>query len=151
MFDPDARSEPEAGGHTLFPYATNATREAIDAEREAAVAKAVRAAQAAKEGREAPAEREDATPRRDATPAPTLEDATYIGEPGAPTCDFPQRQPRRGLLLAPRKGDALLFYDQRPDGSLDERTQHGACPVVGAAPKAVANIWAWNRDAIYRG
>ena len=52
-------------------------------------------------------------------------------------------------MVAPRRGDALLFYSQTPDGALDGRTRHGACPVL-AGTKAAANVWAWNREAIYK-
>ena len=47
------------------------------------------------------------------------------------------------------KGDAILFYSQKPDGSLDDASLHGACPVL-KGKKMVANIWAWNRNAVYR-
>lgn len=34
------------------------------------------------------------------------------------------------LAYKPRKGDALLFHSMTPDGKLEERSMHGACPVV---------------------
>ncbi len=34
------------------------------------------------------------------------------------------------FAVPPRRGDAILFYSQRPDGSLDETSLHGACPVL---------------------
>jgi hypothetical protein len=66
----------------------------------------------------------------------------------APSCDFPQLHQRRGLLVSPRRGDAILFYSQRPDGSLDDASRHGGCPVLRGT-KAAANVWVWNRNAIY--
>lgn len=45
--------------------------------------------------------------------------------------------------IAPRKGDALLFYSQQPDGSLDEASLHGGCPVLEGV-KWAANVWIWN-------
>ena len=62
---------------------------------------------------------------------------------------LPRRKVRRGLLVTPRRGDAVLFYNQLPDGSLDGRTRHGSCPVVRGR-KMAANVWSWNRAAIYR-
>ena len=103
-------AEPEAGGHTVFPFAA---RPHVGAEEK------------------------------------TLTDVAYAGDLDAPSCDFPNLKQRRGLLVRPRKGDALLFYSQTPDGSLDGRTRHGACPVHGSKAKAAANLWLWNRDARY--
>lgn len=38
---------------------------------------------------------------------------------------------RTQFSVKPHKGDALLFYDQLPDGELDEKSFHGGCPVLG--------------------
>lgn len=81
--------------------------------------------------------------------ASALAGVSFAGREGAPSCDFPALHQRRGLLVQPRAGDALVFYDQLPDGSLDQRTRHGSCPVHGGSKTAV-NVWAWNRDVIYR-
>ena len=78
-----------------------------------------------------------------------FEDVAFVGEPGAPTCDFPELRQRRGLMVKPRVGDALFFYSQKPDGVLDERTRHGACP-VRRGRKMAANVWLWNREVVYR-
>ena len=49
------------------------------------------------------------------------------------------------LSVQPRKGDALLFYSQTPDGQLDQSSLHGACPVLGTdQQKWGANLWVWN-------
>lgn len=47
------------------------------------------------------------------------------------------------FAVPPRRGDAILFYSQRPDGQLDEASLHGACPVL-AGTKWAANLWVWN-------
>ena len=87
----------------------------------------------------------------DADAASSLEGVAYAGGSGddALACDFPALKVRRGLLVTPRRGDAVLFYNQLPDGSLDGRTRHGSCPVVRGR-KMAANVWSWNRAAIYR-
>lgn len=78
-----------------------------------------------------------------------LQGVAFAGDHGAPSCAFPTIWQQQGLMVEPRRGDALLFYDQRPDGSLDERTRHGSCPVVRGT-KRVINAWVWNQDVIYR-
>jgi len=45
--------------------------------------------------------------------------------------------------VTPRLGDALLFYSQQPDGSLDPLSLHGGCPVLSGT-KWAANVWIWN-------
>lgn len=37
---------------------------------------------------------------------------------------------RYNLAVKPRKGDALLFHSMTPHGQLEERSMHGACPVI---------------------
>eukprot|EP00798_Chlamydomonas_sp_ICE-L_P022154 gene22154-29216_t len=34
------------------------------------------------------------------------------------------------LAVKPKKGDAIMFHSMRPTGKLEERSMHGACPVV---------------------
>jgi len=46
----------------------------------------------------------------------------------------------RVLRVAPRKGDALLFFSSRPDLSLDLDAVHGGCPPRGA-DKWIAQQW----------
>lgn len=43
----------------------------------------------------------------------------------------------------PKRGDAILFYNQLPDGTLDHRALHGGCPVLQGT-KWAANVWVWN-------
>jgi prolyl 4-hydroxylase len=47
------------------------------------------------------------------------------------------------FAVPPRKGDAIIFYSQTPDGALDPASLHGACPVLTGA-KWAANLWIWN-------
>ena len=47
------------------------------------------------------------------------------------------------FAVPPRRGDAILFYSQKPDGELDRNSLHGACPVLKGT-KWGANLWVWN-------
>ena len=47
---------------------------------------------------------------------------------------------KQGLAVKPVKGDALLFYSTRPDGSLDASSLHSGCPVV-RGEKWSATCW----------
>mmetsp|Transcript_19373 Transcript_19373/g.39192 ORF Transcript_19373/g.39192 Transcript_19373/m.39192 type:complete len:479 (-) Transcript_19373:323-1759(-) len=47
------------------------------------------------------------------------------------------------FAVPPRRGDAILFYSQTPDGHLDPSSLHGACPVLKGT-KWGANLWVWN-------
>ena len=47
------------------------------------------------------------------------------------------------LAVRPRQGDAVLFYNQGPGGTLEDDSEHGGCPVL-QGEKWVANIWVWN-------
>jgi len=48
------------------------------------------------------------------------------------------------LRSNPIKGNAVLFYSQGPDGTLDPWSLHGGCPPV-EGEKWSANVWVWNR------
>ena len=155
--------EPEAGGHTVFPFATRA---AADDGGGGGGGDGGGGGGGSGEGGGRGGEAGDGggqegggdggagsaggSPPGDAPTAGHPDGVAFVGDRGAPSCDFPNLKQRRGLMVAPRRGDALLFYDQTPDGALDGRTRHGACPVVGHTPKVAANVWAWNREAIYR-
>eukprot|EP00472_Partenskyella_glossopodia_P005851 CAMPEP_0197536162 /NCGR_PEP_ID=MMETSP1318-20131121/53122_1 /TAXON_ID=552666 /ORGANISM="Partenskyella glossopodia, Strain RCC365" /LENGTH=497 /DNA_ID=CAMNT_0043093969 /DNA_START=64 /DNA_END=1557 /DNA_ORIENTATION=- len=41
-------------------------------------------------------------------------------------------------------GEAVLFYNQLEDGTLDHESLHGGCPVI-EGEKWAANLWIWNR------
>ena len=49
----------------------------------------------------------------------------------------------RKLAITPKKGSAILFYSQLPDGTLDPLSLHGACPVLQGT-KWAGNLWVWN-------
>ena len=50
------------------------------------------------------------------------------------------------LKVAPGKGDAVLFYNQEPDGTLDGSSLHGGCPPLDEDDvKWGGNLWVWNR------
>ena len=49
----------------------------------------------------------------------------------------------QGLAVKPKRGDAIMFYSQKPDGSLDDSSLHGGCPVLSGT-KWAANVWVWN-------
>lgn len=48
------------------------------------------------------------------------------------------------LAVYPRKGHAVLFYSQKPNGELDDESLHGGCPVLDGT-KWAANLWVWNK------
>lgn len=48
------------------------------------------------------------------------------------------------LAVRPKKGRAILYYSQHPDGSLDPNSKHGGCPVL-QGQKWAANLWVWNK------
>ncbi|CAM9620482.1 unnamed protein product, partial [Phaeothamnion confervicola] len=52
-------------------------------------------------------------------------------------------QCRSRLAFKPKKGAAVLFYSQHPDGAVDNASEHGACPVI-RGQKWAANLWVWN-------
>lgn len=47
------------------------------------------------------------------------------------------------LTVRPRRGRAILFYSQLPDGQYDPYSNHGACPVLQGS-KCAANLWIWS-------
>ena len=48
------------------------------------------------------------------------------------------------LRSTPKRGNAVLFYSQKPDGELDPYALHGGCPMI-RGEKWAANVWVWNR------
>jgi hypothetical protein len=46
--------------------------------------------------------------------------------------------------VKPRQGDALLFYSQTPNGTLDTLSLHSGCPVIHG------NKWSATKCAIFR-
>ncbi|KAK6923116.1 Prolyl 4-hydroxylase alpha subunit, Fe(2+) 2OG dioxygenase domain [Dillenia turbinata] len=50
-----------------------------------------------------------------------------------------------GLKVKPRKGDGLLFYSLFPNGTVDQLSLHGSCPVI-KGEKWVATKWIRDRE-----
>merc|ERR1711907_388043 len=49
----------------------------------------------------------------------------------------------RELMVKPEAGKAILFYDQLPDGNMDDFSQHSAKPVI-RGEKWLINLWVRN-------
>lgn len=47
------------------------------------------------------------------------------------------------LAVKPKRGSAILFYNQLHDGTVDLNSEHGGCPIV-EGEKFGANVWIWN-------
>lgn len=47
------------------------------------------------------------------------------------------------LTTRPQRAKAVLFYSQEPDGTPEQMSLHGACPVQYGS-KWAANLWVWN-------
>jgi prolyl 4-hydroxylase len=52
-----------------------------------------------------------------------------------------------GLAVKPKRGQAVLFYSQFPDGNVDDESLHEARPVYGSEEKWLANVWV--HDKVY--
>jgi len=50
---------------------------------------------------------------------------------------------RSRLAVRPHSSRAVLFYSQHPNGEVDNKSLHGACPVL-SGQKYAANLWVWN-------
>ncbi|KAF6165250.1 hypothetical protein GIB67_030432 [Kingdonia uniflora] len=53
-----------------------------------------------------------------------------------------------GLKVKPRQGDGLLFYSLFPNGTIDQMSLHGSCPVI-KGEKWVATKWIRNQEDYY--
>jgi len=58
------------------------------------------------------------------------------GKPGLPNTKCNSQ----GLRVAPRKGNAVLFYDMRPNHMFDWYSSHGGCPVKKGI-KIAGTVW----------
>eukprot|EP00930_Biecheleria_cincta_P025292 TRINITY_DN18021_c0_g1_i2.p1 TRINITY_DN18021_c0_g1~~TRINITY_DN18021_c0_g1_i2.p1 ORF type:complete len:547 (-),score=69.59 TRINITY_DN18021_c0_g1_i2:61-1662(-) len=65
----------------------------------------------------------------------------YLDEPseGGGT-SFPRAFGQVGMKVTPKRGSAILFYSQYPDGNLDEMALHAGMPVQQGV-KRVCNLW----------
>ena len=57
--------------------------------------------------------------------------------------------PKIGVAARPRKGTAVFWYNLDTDGRRDNRSLHGACPVVRGV-KWVSNKWIREGAQIWR-
>lgn len=55
---------------------------------------------------------------------PNSQEKPHVGNPSYSTCG------QQGVAVKPRAGDALLFYSQTPNGTLDTLSLHSGCPVI---------------------
>lgn len=55
------------------------------------------------------------------------------------------RRDKIGLLVTPKRGKIIIFYNLLPSGVIDQYSLHGGCPVI-AGDKWAANKWIWNND-----
>lgn len=74
----------------------------------------------------------------------------YLNEPesGGET-EFPRwynGETSQGLKTTPKKGKAVLFYSQLPDGNMDDLSHHAALPVT-KGEKYLINLWV--RDPVF--
>ncbi|KAJ9159439.1 hypothetical protein P3X46_024947 [Hevea brasiliensis] len=53
-----------------------------------------------------------------------------------------------GLKVKPRQGDGILFYSLFPNGTIDQTSLHGSCPVI-AGQKWVATKWIRDQAQTY--
>jgi len=51
------------------------------------------------------------------------------------------------LQVKPIAGKAVLFYDQLPDGNLDDFSQHSAKPII-SGEKWLINLWIWDPEYV---
>ena len=51
----------------------------------------------------------------------------------------------QGLLVQPKKGKVIVFFNMLPDGSLDPESLHAGCNVESDDVKWSANKWLWNK------
>lgn len=74
----------------------------------------------------------------------------YLNEPEAGgETEFPRwynGETPAGLTASPKKGKAVLFYSQLPDGNMDDLSHHAALPVT-KGEKFLINLWV--RDPVY--
>lgn len=74
----------------------------------------------------------------------------YLNEPEAGgETEFPRwfnGKTGQGLATVPKKGKAVLFYSQLPDGNMDDLSHHAALPVT-KGEKYLINLWV--RDPVF--
>lgn len=72
------------------------------------------------------------------------DDPGYVASSGTQAFDeMPACASSHVLSIRPKRGNAILFYNQHPDGTLAFESEHGGCPVVSGT-KWGANVWIWS-------
>ena len=87
----------------------------------------------------------------EAPPAPGGNAESFPGEQAEATALFSAgswqhrmvKQCFSSLAVRPKKGSAILFYNQLPTGVVDPNSAHGGCPVIRGT-KYAANLWVWS-------
>jgi hypothetical protein len=69
----------------------------------------------------------------------TVKTPGYIDTSEAIKCCTTQSS---ALKSFPKRGNAVLFYSQQPNGTLDPYALHGGCPPLNGT-KWAANVWIW--------
>ena len=60
----------------------------------------------------------------------------------------PPARPLSAPQVKPKQGDALLFWSQHWNGTLDQRSLHGGCPVIKGQKWAMTK---WLRSQCFFG
>ncbi len=55
--------------------------------------------------------------------------------------------PRVNIAVKPKRGNAILWYNTMPDGTLDDQSLHGGMPVL-KGEKYVAVLWFREREFV---
>lgn len=55
--------------------------------------------------------------------------------------------PRLGAAVRPGHGDAVFWYNLLPDGSSDDNTLHGGCPVLAGSKWGIEMVVLFGVDA----
>ena len=121
-------SDVESGGETVFPKkeATAAQQQQRKAPSSSSSSSSLLL--------NSPTSPSTSTSREETTPTTTAGEAaeaaaSVLLSEGSWEADM-AKTCRSQFAVKPKKGDALLFYSQQPDGSLDEMSFHGGCPVL---------------------
>jgi len=61
---------------------------------------------------------------------------------------FPHAFEGRGLYVQPRRGSAILFYNQLPDGNMDELSLHAGAKVEQGVKRA-CNLWVHSHAGVF--
>jgi|UPI0004B68B35 prolyl 4-hydroxylase len=69
----------------------------------------------------------------------------YVEKSDHKYTDMPACANKEVLSIKPKRGQAILFYNQLHNGVLDINSEHGGCPLLQeGATKWGANLWIWS-------